>query len=428
LTSFRSALLCLVTAGAIGASSNEALAEDYSFSIAEFEKQPYEWGGFFEGAGTQLFLDDAAALRARSLPGTDDALAHQGGVALDLEGVLRSGTATLHGRLRALAEAGELGYAQRLTVQRLSLASQPVPQLNLEAGKTSLRWGKGYSFNPVAFVDRPKDPGDPEEALEGFVLATAELTRSFAGPLQTLALTVAVLPVHAEVNADFGLPGHENFAAKLYLLLWDMDVDVLALAGDSRGTRFGVDWAYNLTPDFEVHAEAALLPEASTTVLAAGQPPRATTSTAWQGLLGVRYLSARETTYIAEYLYNGLGLSPAQLELFYELPVTPPATNLAGEAAAPLASPYRAPFPMRHYAYLRVSQKDACGWLDFSPALTGIANLVDGSFSVTPELLYRGITNLELRLRAAVLVGGEDSDFGERAQDARVELRVRHFF
>jgi hypothetical protein len=34
----------------------------------------------------------------------------------------------------------------------------------LDAGKKVVKWGKGYAWNPVAFVDRPKNPEDPEEA------------------------------------------------------------------------------------------------------------------------------------------------------------------------------------------------------------------------------------------------------------------------
>ncbi len=60
------------------------------------------------------------------------------------------------------------------------------------------------------------------------------------------------------------------------------------------------------------------------------------------------------------------------------------------------------------------------------PFLPGSFN--DGSLSISPELLYTGITNLELRLKGIALVGQNGSDFGEKPSDYRVELRVRYYF
>lgn len=45
-----------------------------------------------------------------------------------------------------------------------------------------------------------------------------------------------------------------------------------------------------------------------------------------------------------------------------------------------------------------------------------------------PELLYSPRTNLELRLRGAVFVGGQETEYGEKQNDYRLELRVRYYF
>ena len=63
---------------------------------------------------------------------------------------------------------------------------------------------------------------------------------------------------------------------------------------------------------------------------------------------------------------------------------------------------------MQDYLYLRVSQKEPFDILYFTPSLTTIVNLNDSSFSIAPEIAYTGITNLELRLKATFLVGGEE--------------------
>jgi hypothetical protein len=75
-----------------------------------------------------------------------------------------------------------------------------------------------------------------------------------------------------------------------------------------------------------------------------------------------------------------------------------------------------------------VSQKEPFDILYFTPAVTTILNLDDRSFSLSPELLYTGITNLELRLKATALIGDNFSEYGEKPNDARLELRVRYYF
>ena len=82
----------------------------------------------------------------------------------------------------------------------------------------------------------------------------------------------------------------------------------------------------------------------------------------------------------------------------------------------------------RDYLYLRASQKEPFDIVYFTPSLTLIANLADKSWSLTPELLYTGITNLDLRLRATWLHGDAGSEFGEKQNARRVELMARYYF
>ena len=83
---------------------------------------------------------------------------------------------------------------------------------------------------------------------------------------------------------------------------------------------------------------------------------------------------------------------------------------------------------MEDYLYLRLSQKEPFDILYFTPALTTMVNLNDHSYSITPELLYTGVTNLELRLRAGFSRGSQDSEFGEKPNDYRIEFRMGYYF
>jgi hypothetical protein len=83
---------------------------------------------------------------------------------------------------------------------------------------------------------------------------------------------------------------------------------------------------------------------------------------------------------------------------------------------------------MRNYLYVRASWKEPFNILYFTPGIISIINIDDQSMSLTPELAYSPITNLELRLRGVFLVGGQDTEFGEKQNAWRAELRVRYYW
>ena len=101
---------------------------------------------------------------------------------------------------------------------------------------------------------------------------------------------------------------------------------------------------------------------------------------------------------------------------------------LLKKAANITAGNYGRPNAMKDYLYLRASQKEPFDILYFTPSLTGILNMSDKSFSLSPEFLYAGITNLELRLKASFISGERLSDYGEKQNYSRVELRARYYF
>jgi hypothetical protein len=156
---------------------------------------------------------------------------------------------------------------------------------------------------------------------------------------------------------------------------------------------------------------------------------------AWSGLLGLRYLTSIDTTYILEYYHNGSGYSEPEARDYYTFVDQAYDTYVNTGNAGPIQKAanltqggYGRPNPMRDYLYFRVSQKEPFDLLYFTPAVTTILNLDDRSCSLSPELLYTGITNLELRLKGTVLIGDNFSEYGEKPNDARLELRVRYYF
>mgnify|MGYP005828156995 CR=1 FL=1 len=180
-------------------------AEDYSFDTAEFEKKPFEIGGYAQLRREDLklrpdspfyLLNNYGRPRRETL-GRDTAV-------LELAGKLRHGDATLDFRTHSQARYDQFGGDTEHMLYEANYSWRADSGLLLEAGKHVMRWGKGYAWNPVGFVERPKDPNDPELAREGYWMASADYIRNFAGPLQTLAFTPALLPVGRDVNSDFG--------------------------------------------------------------------------------------------------------------------------------------------------------------------------------------------------------------------------------
>jgi hypothetical protein len=436
--------LALLAAGAAlpgrlsaqGAADPATPPGDYSIDLSELEKKPYRLGGFAELDAFALTLNPGGALYHLQYPdGEQPHRLAQTGAKLQLEAAYTGAWLDFTFRGQLSGTHDRFGSEHNAVVQEAYLAARPVSTSTVELGKRVAKWGKGYAWNPVAFVDRPKDPNDPDLSQEGFVMARAEVIRSFAGDLRNASFTLVLLPVRSGVNEDFGSRESVNVAAKLTLLAWDTDLDVMALAGGARSSRYGADFSRNLASNVELHGEWARLAEVQTPVLQSNGtvPTRVGSADSW--LLGVRYLSESDLTTIAEYYVNGAGYSQAELETYYrftddawlQFQNTADRTAL-DKAASLLQGAYGRPSPGRHYAYLRLSQKEPFGWLYVTPGAIAIANLDDRSHMVTAELSYAGTTNLNLRARLIWLRGDPLSEFAEKPTARRAELRVQWYF
>jgi hypothetical protein len=382
--------LAAALAGLWLASAALAQSEQFSFDASQFEKKPYELGGFLQAAGERQKLDRLSPLLPLQFPGVTEDYNDRGIAAAELSGVFRRDAL----RAQFLAHAEHLndlrGTTHEAKFYEAYATWQASPNLAWEGGKKTQRWGKGYAWSPVAFLERPKDPEDPELAREGFFALSGSYVRSPGGALQNYSLTALALPTHSDLNGDFGAEDHWNPAAKLSLLYLDTDIDFLWLGEGSRSARWGFDVSRNFGTNLEVHAEWARVNEPQ--------------STSW--LLGLRYLTERETTWIVEYYRNGAGLTEDQFR----------------------ARPVGRPNPMRNYLYVRASQKEPFDILYFTPSATVIANADDGSYALIGELLYTGFKDIELRLRAAANRGDRLTEFGEKPVETRYELRARWYF
>jgi hypothetical protein len=414
----------------------KAEKDEYKFDISEMEKKPYHVGGYGEFRPVLNVLDrDAALYKLRFYNQDVGKTTEEYNFKLLVDGSIEKDNARLFVRLSYDVNNTYLGWKDDLTPYEAFLSLKPSHSLTLDAGKKVLKWGKGYAWNPVAFIDRPKDPDEPDLALEGYWVLSADWIRSFSGPLKTLSLTPVFIPVLEGINDDFGKTGQANIAAKLYLLLYDTDIDFIVFTGGSRTTRYGVDFSRNITSNFEVHGEFAHIEDFQKRYVDSKGTILSSTYDTASYLLGVRYLSQRDTTYILEYYRNETGYTTDEFQDFYHLIdqaydqyLNTGSSALLGKASNLSQGNYSRPNAGLDYLYLRVSQKEPFDILYFTPALTTIMNLRDPSFSIAPEVAYTGITNLELRFKVTFLVGGEGTEFGEKPNDYRLEFRARYYF
>jgi len=407
-------------------------AEEYSFDASAFEKKPFELGGYVELKQEDFALNRAGAfykLNNFGQPQRDD-LGRTTGT-LQLAGKLRQGMGTFDFRTNSGLQRDQLAHDHDNTIFEAAYSLRPSPGLTMEAGKRALKWGKGYAWNPMGFVERPKDPNDPQLAREGIWMANSDLIFNPGGNLQTIAFTPVLVPVGNDINSDFGASGHLNPAAKLYLLYRDIDIDFAWQGKGSRPARFGMDFSTNLASNFEIHGEWARIQQFTRPVTDSAGRVTNEVGNATSYLLGLRYLTAGDTTYIAEYYRNGTGYSEQEAQQFYQLVDNAFATGsgaLLQKALSLSRGSYGRPNPGKDYLYFRAQQKDALGIVYFQAAVTAMMNWQDRSYQVTPELSYTGVNNLELRLKVLMLQGGSATDFGEKQNSRKLEFYARYYF
>ncbi|NTW06454.1 MAG: hypothetical protein HGA29_01280 [Syntrophaceae bacterium] len=410
--------------------------ESYSFDPAETEKKPYHVGGYIEFKPILYGLDhDSAFYKLRFYNNPQGKTLPEWNGRIQLEGSYERNIFRIYAKTNTDLKSSYAGESERSTFYELYGSMKSSSNLKFDVGKKTMKWGKGYAWSPVAFIDRPKDPDEPEQAMEGYILATADYIKSFEGPLKTFSFTPVLFPVYDHVNDDFGNNDKLNIAGRFYFLLYDTDIDLMFLTGGSRSDRYGFDFSRNITTNFEIHGEFAYIKNFQKNVLDLNGKSYKVEGDAVSYVVGLRHLTSFDLTTIIEYYHNGTGFSVDEMENYYRLInrgygiyQTTGSTAILGNAQQMAEGGYGRSNAMENYLYVRFSQKEPFDILYFTPSLTWMMNTDDQSFSLTPELLYTGFTNWEIRFRTGIIVGARNSEFGEKQNDYRIELRVGYYF
>ncbi len=410
-------------------------ADEYDFDASKLKKT-FEVSGYLEHTPVFYLLNKESALykvnyfnieKRGSL--TEDNLR------LLLQGDYRKGITHLCVRTYTQGLLSPFGGAQETRFYEAYGSFTPSTSFSIDVGKKNMRWGKGYAWNPVAFLDRPKNPEDPELPLEGITVLSADFTKTFSGRLKTLTFTPVIVPVYDRVNEHFGLLNHCNVGGKLYLMLDNTDIDLIALGGGSKSFRYGFDFSRNLASNLEIHGEYAHISDYAKITLQGNSPALSYQGGTTSFLIGGRYQTPYDSTFILEYYKNGIGYNAAEMNEYYSFLNSSydfyrftGDTSLLSQAQSLQMSGYNTINPMQDYLYFRVSKKDAFNTAYLTPALTTIYNLDDKSLALSPEVMWSPVTNVELRLKATFNCGPVDTEFGEKPARFRTELRMRYYF
>ena len=410
--------------------------EEFVFNVEQFQPKPFEFTGYLELEPDYGKANQEGALYQLQFLGINpEKSLEQFTTTIELEGHFRKGIATAKLLTHSEILQDYEGETQQHDLFEGYLTLQPEPGLVFDVGKKAMRWGKGYAWNPVAFVERAKDAGDPDLAREGYWIAALDWIKRFKDPLQTFAVTAMVLPVDEDINNDFGEPDNIHFATKLYFLYRDIDIDLMFLSEGSRGAQWGLDFSKNLAPHFEIHGELAYFEDVThRTVTGDCITGKPLIDDEISYLLGLRYRTSEDITFLLEYYYNGRGNNKTQQQQFYRC------VHQAWEAEdetllsqLPLnedidKGPFSKPNPMQRYLGFRSWWEEPADFLYLTAGLQILYNLDDNSYSIAPEVFYEGFDDIELRLRGTLPTGDALTEWGEKPNDYKLEAQVRLYF
>lgn len=430
---FYSIFMC-TSAEAIDKTSDDLNLE---FEIPDVEKKSYEFRLELKSLETIRGLNKDSSLFLQKYPdGLDDTILYKTDLDLKIEASYQAKIARFYGRLKEnLAYNDEESWENNLKTEELYVSLQPSPSIGIDIGKKVLKWGKGYAWNPTAFFSRPKDLDDPDLTLEGYYVISGDLIKSMQGPIKTIALTPVVFPISRNINDEWDSDREIVLGGKAYFFAYDTDLDFMFLLGNEINDRIGFSFSKNISPNFEIHGEAAIVFDYTKHVTDKQGNGIEKKYDAKDFLLGIRYLSPLDTTYILEYYRNGQGYTEDEIKDYfsfiqagYDSYVN--SQNMGDIVAGRMygSQYYNKQTVMRDYLYLKVSHNEPFDIVYLTPSLTCIYNINDTSGSIAPQITYAPITNLEFDLKTIFLFGEDHTEYGEKINDYKILASVTYYF
>ncbi|MBN1596271.1 hypothetical protein JW933_10125 [candidate division FCPU426 bacterium] len=420
----------MVLLGVLAVGAAAQAAEDYSFEVPAVasEKETFELGGNLDAAYTVFKSRKGSPLYALQYDGLElsgDLSSYR--MELYLNGDYQTKDAGL--RIRTYTEY----YSDILTAISLY---ELYGSLNLSEnsflilGKKMYNWGKGYAFNPVGYVNPKKEPEDPELSQAGLLSMNYEYSKSFSWDyLKNMSLTIIAVSPEPGINDRLFELRHADWAGKLYLLLWDTDIDFMGYYSNTQPGKIGLDFSKNIYANLEIHGEYGRFKgqskySISDDGLQTGKHDGATY------LLGFRWLNEWNLTVVAEYYHNSAGLTRKEFQNYAGFLRN--AADLGNTSAATALNVNRNYFSgntlLCDYFYLKLSWPEPFHWIYFTPAFQIVYNIEDKSASISIPVSYKPMTNVGFLFWPTFLTGGEDTEFGSKPYEMKLEMCAGYYF
>jgi len=340
------------------------LADDYSFDMDELdtiEVKSYEYSGYLKGEYKYLDRKNQSNIDS-----------YLGEVMLDFK--YFKDKYTINSEFMANYENIDGSKDNSTSINQLYLNYKQNENHIYKAGKVSSKWGKGYFFNPIAFIDRKKNPNNPELTKEGYELLAYKYNKVYKkSNLKNFALDIIYLPTSSTQNNDFHDKDSDNLALKAYFLYFDTDIDIAYLYRDKLSNKFGIDFSSNIETNFEVHGEYAKSDNSN-----------------YSYILGIKYLTQTDLTITSEYYYQNEILAKTK------------------------------PFWDNRYFLNKFSKKEPFDILYSNIYFKNILNLTDDSYQNTFGAIYNYKDNIAFDIAVGNNNGNKTSEYGSK--------RVNKFF
>ncbi|MEA1986835.1 MAG: hypothetical protein U9N76_05045 [Candidatus Marinimicrobia bacterium] len=411
---------------------NFAFTQDYSFDFEEFEKKPYEYVGTFKMQSDLIRLNHSSDLYQLSFLNREEKDFFDSYFAsVQLNGSYEISKFKLIADLKdKISYTTDNEFENNFSIYESFLNIDFSKNIDFQIGKKSVKWGKGYIWNPVSFVGRQKDINDVDIGLEGFWMLKFDYVKSITGFIQNFAITPVIVPVTESFNEDFQDEESYNFILNSYFLVQDTDIDFYLFMKENGLKKYGFDFARNILPSWEIHAEYVFTKEVNTDWLNPSFAIESTIDETNDYLFGTRFLFETNTTLIVEYLHNGAGLGEEQMNNFFDAIEY---TVSGNDSLLPVIKQYQSEsfssqFLMKDYIYAKLSQPEPFDILYFTPSIFVLYNLNDNSQMIGCELSYSRFNNLNLKLKYNLMLGKENSEFGEKITSNKISFLMEYVF
>jgi len=407
-------------------------AQNYSFDFEDFEKKPYEYLGTFQIQSDFSQLNNSSNLYKLSFLNKDDEDKWDVYfVSLQLKGSYEFSKFKFSADIKdKIIYNTNNEFENNFSIYESFLNTSLSTNFDFQFGKKSVKWGKGYIWNPVSFAGRQKDINDVDAGMEGFWMLKLNFVKSFSGILQNSSVSPVIIPITKEINDDFSNDENISFILNNYFLIADTDFDSYLFFEDTTLKKIGLDFARNILANWEIHAEYVFEKDITQNSLNPDFSIEAKTTDVHDYLFGTRILLTSNTTIILEYLHNDSGLNEEQMENFYD------AINSAiseDPTLLPTIKNYQSEdltdqFVMKDYLYGKLSQPEPFDILYFTPSIFMLYNLNDNSNMVGGELNYSRFNNLIIKIKHNLLFGDSNSEFGGKISSTKLSLQVDYVF